>query len=112
MLPLYENAQPCVGSGYCCQKCPCPFGESIGPANPACRHLQGVSVPDGCTPRYTCGIYHEIIKSPGWELAPAFGAGCCSTLGNVARQRIFRELATADAAGVDIAMLAALHQQS
>jgi len=40
--------------------------------------------------RYTCGIAEEIMTKPGWELSPAFGAGCSSTLFNADRDRIIR----------------------
>jgi hypothetical protein len=33
-LPLYPGAEPCVGSGFCCKKGPCQFGESISTENP------------------------------------------------------------------------------
>jgi hypothetical protein len=38
--------------------------------------------------RHTCGIAAEIMTKPGWELSPAFGAGCSSTLFNADRDRI------------------------
>jgi len=79
-LPLYPGASPCVGSGYCCKVRPCPFGKGT-----PCVHLKPV---DGL--RYTCGIAEEIMTKPGWELSPAFGAGCSSTLFNADRARIIR----------------------
>lgn len=93
MLPLYEGAQPCVGSGFCCKKVPCPFGESKSPVDKGCIHLKEVEKKDGeQQQRYTCGIYSWIIKQPGWEFSPAFGAGCCSSLFNPDRDAIIREM--------------------
>lgn len=92
MLPLYEGAQPCVGSGFCCKVGPCPFGTVTSRTNPTCIHLKEIEQEDGKHPRYTCGIAAEIVGKPGWENAPAFGAGCCSTMGNTARNAIIREL--------------------
>lgn len=79
-LPLYPGASPCVGSGFCCKARPCPFGTGT-----PCVHLKPVD-----DLRYTCGIAEEIMQQPGWELAPAFGAGCSSTLFNTDRDRIIR----------------------
>lgn len=74
----------CVRSGYCCQTTPCPFGKAEE-GGTACIHLVGD------TPgRYACGKYDEIVALPpgiGAHAAPAFGAGCCSTL-NPVRVRI------------------------
>ena len=90
-LPLYPGAQSCVGSGFCCKQAPCPFGEATAPDNPACKHLKEVPQDVGKQSRYTCGIYDYIITQPDWENAPAFGAGCCSSLFNPDRERILRE---------------------
>lgn len=91
-LPLHEGASPCVGSGFCCKKGPCPFGSRTSEMNPACIHLVLIQQEPGLYPRYTCGIYDEIIGRPGWEFAPAFGAGCCSTLFNEDRSAIIAQL--------------------
>ena len=68
----------------CCQKAPCPFGEWDAERH-QCKHLRR-----DATGRYECGIAEEIVTQPGWEIAPAFGAGCCMTLFNSERQRIIR----------------------
>lgn len=85
-LPLYPGAQPCVGSGMCCKRGPCDFGERTSAEDPACRYLEQTSV-EG-PPRYTCGRYDFIITQPGWQMNPAFGAGCCMPMFNDARQAI------------------------
>mgnify|MGYP000511781127 CR=1 FL=1 len=90
-LPLYPGAASCVGSGFCCNKVPCGFGESISATNKACVHLTPVET-NGKHQRFTCGIYEYIITQPGWEFSPAFGAGCCSTLFNPERNAILREI--------------------
>jgi|694.fasta_scaffold57839_8 hypothetical protein len=95
-LPLYPGAKPCVGSGMCCKKAPCQFGQMIGPNNPACMHLKVVDTNNGKHPRYTCGIYEQIINVPGWENSPAFGAGCCSPLFNEDREAIIRDIRNSD----------------
>lgn len=83
-LPLYPGARQCVRSGFCCKQGPCPFGTYDEVAK-QCIHLKKDK--DG---RYECGIYEQIVGSPGWEFAPAFGAGCCSPF-NEDRQRIIKE---------------------
>lgn len=67
-------SKPCVRSGYCCKVAPCPFGEWDAERK-QCTHLIG-NTPGS----YACGIYDYIIKQPGAEVSPAFGAGCCSPL--------------------------------
>jgi len=93
-LPLYPGAEPCVNSGFCCKKGPCQFGEVTSPENHACKHLQVMPQPPGRYPRYVCGIYDHIVQQPGWEYAPAFGAGCCASLFNHDRAAILREQRT------------------
>lgn len=86
------EAAPCVNSGFCCKQHPCPFG-SIEPNGLWCKHLQEMEH-DENTKRYTCAIADWIVEQPGWELAPAFGAGCSSTLFNRDREAVLRELGT------------------
>lgn len=74
-LPLYPGAKPCINSGYCCKQMPCQFGEATSEKDRACKFLEPA---DGG--KFVCGIYEEIIGSPGWKNSPAFGAGCCSPL--------------------------------
>ena len=92
MLPLYPGANPCVGSGFCCKSAPCPFGKRTSVTDPSCAYLVQIQVQEGNHPRYTCGIYEYIITQPGWETAPAFGAGCCSALFNEDRSAIIRDI--------------------
>ena len=83
--------RPCVGSGYCCKQTPCGYGESL-PNSPACRFLEVWEQDETETTRYRCGKFAEIVKAPGAWFSPAFGAGCCSPLGNTARNQILVEL--------------------
>lgn len=78
--------QPCLGSGFCCKKAPCGYGER-DPETGWCVHL----IPweeDFPVPRYRCGRYEFIKTQPGWEVMPAFGAGCSSPLFNQDRDEI------------------------
>lgn len=77
----------CVGSGMCCQRGPCQFGESISDKEPGCRFLEIKEVVNGVT-IYKCGKYEEIVKQPFSDFNPAFGAGCCQSLFNENRQKI------------------------
>ena len=81
---------PCVGSGYCCKKAPCFFGEPDETGG--CRFLVVWDQTETKVERYRCGKYEEIIKQPGWEIHPAFGAGCSSTLFNEPREAVLVEL--------------------
>ena len=70
----------CVRSGWCCQQAPCPFGEAEE-GGTACIHLVGDEPGE-----YECGRFDEIMAMPpemGAEVAPAFGAGCCSNFNPV-----------------------------
>lgn len=93
-LPLYEGARMCVRSGFCCKQAPCPFG-TWSEEKHQCIHLQ-------FNGKYECGIFDEIVNrsQKEWEIAPAFGAGCCSPL-NSDRQAIIRRMreATSSANG-------------
>lgn len=80
----------CVGSGYCCKKAPCGFGEADETGG--CRFLVVWQQSETTIERYRCGKYAEIIGRPGAELSPAFGAGCCSPLFNTRRDAILVEL--------------------
>lgn len=96
MLPLAVidgiPAASCVGSGYCCRQRPCPFGAPTSANDQSCRYLQALERRDDEHQRFTCGIADIIITRPGWELSPAFGAGCCSPVGNDDRSRILRDI--------------------
>jgi len=80
--------RPCLRSGYCCKQRPCPYGEVTSPSNPSCRHLQRDE-----SGRYECGIYDQIVRQPGSEISPAFGAGCCSPM-NSDRQDLVEKRST------------------
>jgi hypothetical protein len=85
-----------VRSGYCCKVRPCGFGEATSESDRACKYLEVEREVLG-VPIYRCGRYEYIKAQPGWELSPAFGAGCSSTLFNTDRDRVIRVLKTADA---------------
>ncbi len=82
----------CVNSGYCCMVAPCPFGEPTSDSDLRCKFLVPMSLSKAGTSRYLCGKYEEIIDMPGSEIAPAFGAGCCSPIGNELRNKILVEI--------------------
>lgn len=83
-------SKPCVGSGFCCHVAPCPFGKWDEEKH-RCLYLIDITSSEEKEKRYGCGIYGDIIGKPGSELAPAFGAGCCSPLFNSNRAAIIRE---------------------
>jgi hypothetical protein len=83
--------RPCVGSGFCCKKVPCPYG-SRDPSTSWCIHLIPWEGDDLGVPRYRCGRYEYIVKQPGAEWIPAFGAGCCAPLFNEDRSRIVKAI--------------------
>jgi hypothetical protein len=80
------NFASCVGSGYCCKKVPCPFGEADETGG--CRFLEPWKDDDLKVPRYRCGKYEEILRHPMSHISPAFGAGCSSPLFNTDRNRV------------------------
>ena len=91
--PAYRYT-PCVGSGMCCKKVPCGFGE-WNAAKTQCRYLEEtystVDPTDGQpTSIYRCARYEYIVQQPGAEWMPAFGTGCCMSLFNDNRQRVIR----------------------
>ncbi len=80
--------RPCVGSGFCCIKVPCAYGE-WNEDKSACAHLL---LPNDIGQR-GCGKYDWIKANvPGWEYYPAFGAGCSSAMFNVLRDAIIEKL--------------------
>jgi len=72
----------CLRSGFCCKQAPCPYGE-WNKEKTQCKHLIGDKPGE-----YACGMYEHIIKQPGSEVCPAFGAGCSSTLFNEDRDSL------------------------
>lgn len=81
--------RPCVGSGFCCKKSPCGYGERDKETG-WCIHLVPWKDDTLDIPRYRCGRYEYIVKQPGADMMPAFGGGCCSPLFNDDRDRIVR----------------------
>lgn len=80
--------KPCVMSGFCCTTAPCGFGE-WNEGKTACKHL---SEPNDIGQK-KCEKYDWIKENvEGWELYPAFGAGCCMTLFNEPRQEVIKKL--------------------
>jgi hypothetical protein len=85
------KAAPCVRSGFCCKQVPCTHG-SWNDAKTQCVHLVvTATLPNGAE-LHACGKYDEIVKTPGWEMYPAFGGGCGSTMFNHLRNKIFEGL--------------------
>ena len=83
-LPLWPGAKPCVQSGYCCRKAPCCFG-AWDETKSQCKFLG-----ENDDQTTFCMKYEEIMTKPGWEVAPAFGAGCCSPMNDL-RQLIIKK---------------------
>lgn len=76
LLPLYPGAKPCQRTGWCCEQAPCPFGRWDAVAK-RCTELRY----EGTTA--VCSKFEEILALPPSamaDLAPAFGAGCCSPM--------------------------------
>jgi hypothetical protein len=71
----------CLRSGFCCKRAPCPYGSGA-----PCIQLGGDKPGE-----YFCKIHDEIVKDPHADLAPAFGAGCCSPLFNEDRDAVLKE---------------------
>lgn len=84
------KVSPCVGSGLCCRKGPCGYGEWDS-ANQKCKYLEE-GLKDNNVTIYRCGRYEFIKQQPGNEIMPAFGAGCCMSLFNSDRNLIIKEL--------------------
>ena len=82
---IVSEIVPCLHSGYCCKKVPCPWGE-VNPDTGWCKHLE-----EREPNRWYCGDYDHISKQPGANIVPAFGAGCSSPLFNTAREAILKE---------------------
>lgn len=72
----------CVRSGFCCRKAPCPFGEREEGAE-YCKFL---SFDDNEIAE--CLNYENIQKDPSSFVSPAFGYGCCMSIGNSLRDKI------------------------
>lgn len=80
--------KPCVGSGFCCTKSPCAYGE-LGDSETGCKHL----LPPNEIGQRGCGRYDWIKENvPDWEFYPAFGQGCCMPLGNTMREQVIKNI--------------------
>lgn len=77
--------QACVRSGMCCKIAACGYGKWDNQKK-QCTYL--LEEDDDL---HGCGKYDEIIKDPSSIYSPAFGQGCCSSLGNEARNKIIKE---------------------
>jgi hypothetical protein len=77
----------CVGSGLCCKTGNCGWGE-WDVEKKQCKSLEVAQVVDGVE-IHRCGKYAEIVGKPTSEVSPAFGAGCCMSLFNTNRERVF-----------------------
>jgi len=78
------HVTPCIKSGFCCTTAPCAYGE-IAESGKGCRYLTDPNE----LGQKMCGKY-EWIKAnvPNWMYYPAFGAGCCMSLGNDMRKKV------------------------
>jgi len=77
--------RPCVRSGACCLKATCAVGVGHGAGvEGRCKFLRGDEPGD-----YSCGLVDDGVISG--DIIHA-GAGCCSPLGNTARDRVVARL--------------------
>lgn len=74
----------CVRSGLCCKKSACGYGEWDSEKK-QCAYLGEDS--NGLA---LCLKYDEISKDPMSYYSPAFGQGCCMSLGNQDRDAIIK----------------------
>lgn len=79
------RVKACVRSGLCCKKAPCPFGEWDENLS---QCVQLLVDNDGI---HSCAKYEEILTDPSATFAPAFGYGCCMTIGNQSRNEIIEK---------------------
>jgi hypothetical protein len=105
-LPDSPRVEPCVGSGRCCKKVPCGYGD-WNESKTQCRYLEeayvAVDPQDGQSTRiYRCGRYAFISQQPGADFMPAFGAGCCMNLFNDNRERVIRLLVQGDEGAFEV----------
>jgi hypothetical protein len=73
---MRELNNDCVQCGHCCRVSTCAFGK-WDEVEHQCVHL---------TEDTKCGIYNKIKLSSNWEINPAFGFGCSSTMFNQDRE--------------------------
>lgn len=86
---IIENrTSPCVMCGFCCTNTACQYGKWDEDKS-ACAYL---AEPNDIGQRM-CDRYEWIKENvEGWEIYPAFGAGCCMAMFNRPRQEIIRRL--------------------
>jgi len=65
---------PCIHCGYCCKTAACSYG-GWDEKKQACKFL---------TDENLCAIYDEVKHDP---VSPAMGAGCCSSLNSLRREK-------------------------
>lgn len=98
LLLFAGTALPCLRCGECCKAAACCFGKwELYPVQKQpwdregqCVHLGETGKDAAGNALYECKIASEIQKDPTSIVSPAFGAGCCRTLFNEARDRIKR----------------------
>jgi hypothetical protein len=83
--------RPCLRSGLCCKKGPCGYG-TWDASRSQCAHLVVERVLANGAEIHACAIHDEIVKQPGAEMSPAFGAGCCMPMFNQYRDAIAQGL--------------------
>jgi hypothetical protein len=83
--------RPCMRSGLCCKKGPCPYGTWDAVRKQCVHLLVERTLPNGAEV-HACAIHDHILVQPGSEFAPAFGAGCCMPLFNQDRAAIIEGL--------------------
>ena len=86
--PIDFKPKPCMKSGFCCTLSPCEYGEWNNDKS-ACKYLS----PPNDVGQRGCERFGWIKENvPNWEFYPAFGAGCCSPIGNILRNNIIKTL--------------------
>jgi len=82
--------RPCMKSGFCCTMAPCAFGE-YDYEKKQCKYL---GEPNDIGQK-DCLRYQWILDNVPEEIRnfnPAFGFGCCSPIGNLARNKIIETI--------------------
>ena len=92
------KVRKCLQSGYCCKKTTCGRAD-YDYENKRCSAL--IDNDDGTS---ACGKYEEILKDPYYVFSPAFGFGCCSPIGNEAREQIKIKMYDGEEQYIDIDM--------
>lgn len=100
MTEFEYKPSPCVGSGLCCKTGPCGFGKWNEDKH-QCDYLE-VAHTEASFEVYRCGRYEYIKDQPFADIMPAFGAGCCMSLFNTARNTIIKEINNGNRKVIDI----------